>query len=101
MEKIYKPRLNKTIYIIGLSTNCIRKVKVGYKSKDAFIVKDFENRPIIKIEYKYEEYGLRWFNKLKDVKAYIQSLFDNKLYDIKFIKFNSYYWDIHIWKKYR
>lgn len=98
MEKIYKPRLNKTIYIIGASG--IRKVKVGYKSKDAFIAKDFENRPITKIEYKYEEYGLRWFNKLKDVKAYIRSLFDNKLYDIKFIKFNSYYWDVHkVWKK--
>lgn len=100
MEKINKPRLNKTIYIIGLSTNCIQKVKVGYKSKDAFIPKDFENRPIAKIEYKYEDYGLRWFNKLKEAKAYIQSFYNINFRKVVLVKHNEYYWEVYkVWTK--
>lgn len=92
-----KPRLNSYVYILTYVDGepfCISKDKVYMKNKYAFIPEDVFNESVIdeyKKEYFFEEYGIVWFKKLKDIRKYLKEWFEQ---EYKIIKVYGDGWNI-------
>lgn len=84
-----KPKLGQKVYCIMYDD--ILADKVGYLGKESFIIDDFsEFNKFESFEWFYNDYGFKWFTKLKDAKESI--LKDCEPEDRKRFKFvrNSY-----------
>lgn len=91
------PRLNSYVYILTYVDHepfCITKDKVYMKNKYSFIPETIFDESIIdeyKREYFFEEYGAIWFDKLKDVRTYLNEWFGQKY---KIVKVYGDSWNI-------
>lgn len=65
-----KPKIGQKVYCI--MDDDILADKVGYIGKESFIIDDFsEFNAFDSFEWFYEDYGFKWFTKLKDAKESI------------------------------
>lgn len=79
-----KPKIGQKVYCI--MDDDILADKVGYIGKESFIIDDFsEFNRFDSFEWFYEDYGFKWFTKLKDAKESI--LKDYELEERKRLKF--------------
>ena len=83
------PRLNSYVYILTCVDGepfCISKDKVYMKNKESFIPEGVFNESVIdeyKKQYFFKEYGIFWFERLKDIRKYLEETCEPKYKIIK------------------